>query len=290
MPLDEYQLANLRNWEARVPIHAASATYDLERYVRDRTHLSPVVRRDQRHLGRLGGRRVAHLQCHLGTDSLSLARLGAEVTGVDFSPGALEVARDLAARAGPAVRYVLAAVDEVPERLPERFDLVYTGVGALNWLPSIARWAEVVAGLLEPGGRLYVREVHPVLEALDDTRTDHELVIAHPYFETRRPQRWVEETTYTDGSSPVAEPTHYGWNHGLGEVVQAVLDAGLQLTRLEEHTELEWAFFDWMAPTDDGAFVLPEGRERLPLMYTLEAVRPATTSDAMLPDHLAPST
>ena len=268
--------ANLANWEARVPIHARSRTYALERYAADPRHLSSVVRFDAPHLGALAGLRVVHLQCHIGTDTLSLARLGAEVTGVDFSPAALEVARELAGRAGPPVRYVEAAVDDVPERLPETFDLVYTGVGALNWLPSVARWAEVVAGLLAPGGRLYLREGHPVLWALDDERDDDLLVLAHPYFETTEPQRWDTPVTYTGDEVRLAATVTYEWNHGLGEIVQAVLGAGLTLTRLEEHTSVEWPALRQMFedPADSGRFRLPEGEERLPLMYTLEAARP----------------
>jgi 2-polyprenyl-3-methyl-5-hydroxy-6-metoxy-1,4-benzoquinol methylase len=136
--VDEYTRTNLDNWESRVPVHTGPQGYDLDRYVKDQLALSRVVTLDAPRLGDLMGQRVVHLQCHIGTDTLSLARLGAEVTGVDFSPSALAAARQLAERAGPAVRYVQATLDEVPERLQETFDLVYTGVGALNWLPSAA--------------------------------------------------------------------------------------------------------------------------------------------------------
>ncbi|MFA9430539.1 class I SAM-dependent methyltransferase [Egicoccus sp. AB-alg2] len=271
--MDEHARTNLANWEARTPIHAASEAYGLQRYVDDPSRLSDVVAHDAPFLGDLTGLRVVHLQCHIGTDTLSLARLGGEVTGVDFSPSAIAVARDLAERAGPPVRYVQASVDEVPEALPETFDVVYTGVGALNWLPSVSRWARIVAGLLAPGGRLYLREGHPMLNALDDERDDELLVVAHPYFEQPAPTEWVTPTTYTGDDTPVSAPVTREWAHGLGETVQAVLDAGLRLTRLAEHAELEWAFFDWMRRNEAGRYELPNGRERLPLMYTLEAVR-----------------
>jgi SAM-dependent methyltransferase len=162
----------------------------------------------------------------------------------------------------------------VPTAIDETFDLFYTGVGALCWLPSVAEWARIVAGLLRPGGRLYLREGHPILEALDDTRDDRLLVIDHPYFELAEPTEWVDDTTYTGDDATLSAPVTREWAHGLAETVQALLDAGLQLTRIEEHTELEWAFFDWMVPTDGGRYALPERRERLPLMYSLEAVKP----------------
>ena len=272
--MNEHLRVNLDNWEARTPIHAASKAYVLDRYREDPRHLSGVVAHDAPHLGDLTGLRVVHLQCHIGTDTLSLARLGAEVTGVDFSPAALAVARDLSAQAGPAVRYVQAAVHEVPDALPETFDVVYTGVGALNWLPSVADWAGVVAALLAPGGRLYLREGHPMLGTLDDERDDDLLVAAYPYFEQTEPMAWTDTTTYTGDATPVAAPACREWAHGLGETVQAVLDAGLRLTRLAEHDELEWPFLDWMVRNDAGRYVLPSGRERLPMMYTLEAVKP----------------
>jgi SAM-dependent methyltransferase len=271
--VDEYLQTNLENWESRVPVHTGPQGYDLERYLADPAALSSVVALDAPNLGDLTGQRAVHLQCHIGTDTLSLARLGAEVTGVDFSPSALAAARQLAERAGPPVRFVQATVDEVPERLPGTFDLVYTGVGALNWLPSAQRWARIVSGLLRPGGRLYLREGHPMLYTLDDERDDRELVVRDPYFETPEPQRWESAVSYTGSPQRLAQPVTYEWNHGLGEVVQAVLDAGLRLTRLEELRELEWPFFDWMEPTERGGFILPEGDERLPLMYRLEATK-----------------
>ena len=156
------------------------------------------MRIDLPHLGDLTGSRVVRLQCHLGTDTLSLARAGADVTGVDFSPAALAAARDLAERAGPPVRFVESAIDDVPRVLAgETFDLVYTTVGTVNWLPSIDRWAEVVAGLLRPGGRLYLRDGHPMRATLDDERDDDLLVVTHQYGAAHGPQRWVTEVSYT---------------------------------------------------------------------------------------------
>lgn len=144
---------------------------------------------------------------------------------------------------------------------------------SLNWLPSARHWARIVAGLLAPGGRLYLREGHPMLGTLEDDRDDRRLVVEHPYFETAEPNRWESPTSYT-GDGPLAEPVTYEWNHGIAEVVQAVLDAGLTLTRLAEQCELEWAFWPWMATTARGTYVLPERPDRLPLMYSLEATKP----------------
>lgn len=268
---DKYRTENLRNWESRVPVHAASRDYDLSGLAADRTRLSPVVEYDRPWLGDLTGLDAVHVQCHIGTDTISLARLGARVTGVDFSPGALGVARDLAIAAGLDARFVESELYEIPGVLGADFDLVYTGVGALNWLPDIAGWARVVAGLLRPGGRLYVRDGHPMMYTLFDGIDDDVLRVTLPYFEGQE-LHWFSELTYTDGP-PVAHPGQYEWNHALGEIVQAVIDSGLTVTALREHRECEWKALKHLVEGPDGKFRLAEGVDRLPLMFTLEARR-----------------
>jgi SAM-dependent methyltransferase len=269
--MDEHRAANLRNWESRVPVHAASKTYDLDAMAAGTKWLTDVVAFDEPHLGDLAGLDVVHLQCHIGTDTVSLARLGARVTGLDYSPSALAVARDLAQRCGVEITFVESELYGAPDVLGRgRFDLVYTGIGALCWLPDIRAWARVVADLLRPGGRLYLREGHPMLWATEDLG-DGRVEIKYPYFETDVPTRFEEPNSYTDGGE-VAEPVSYEWNHGLGEIVQAVLDAGLTLTRLVEHRELDWPMYPWMPTNERGKVVMPAGREAvLPLEYTLEA-------------------
>ncbi len=273
----EDRARNLANWESRVPIHASSETYGLERFISDPTRLSDVVRADADHLGDLTGVDTVHLQCHIGTDTISLARLGARVTGVDFSPSALAVAADLSRRSGTPAAFVEADVYDAPAAVGRRFDLVYTSVGTIGWLPSITRWAQVVADLLAPGGRLYLRDVHPSLVTLDETRDDEQLVVTYPYFERAGALHFSLESTYA-GDGEVSSPDTVEWAHGLGETVQAVLDAGLTVTRLAEGDTLDWRFAPWMEPAGDDTdrWVLPaHQRDLVPTEFTLEAVRPA---------------
>ena len=272
-PLDAPRAVNLRNWESRVAIHAASSVYDLAGLASDPNALSRVAAFDVVALGELRDVDGVHLQCHIGTDTVSLARAGARMSGVDFSPQALSVARDLAASCGVDVRFVESELFSVPQVLGRDFDLVYTGVGALCWLPDIAGWARVVAGLLRPGGRLYVRDAHPMLNAIDDASDDDVLRVTLPYFEGV-PQRWAADQTYTDGP-PLESPETYEWNHGLGEIVQAVIDAGLTVTALREHRECEWQALSHMEQGADGRYRLAVDPERLPLMFTLEAMAPS---------------
>jgi len=273
MAEQEALAANLANWEARVPVHVAS--YGLSRFLEDPSYLSDVVRYDAPALGDMTGRRVAHLQCHIGTDTISLARLGADAVGLDFSPGALEVARDLADRAGNDARFVEADVYDARAALGSDFELVYTTVGVVGWLPSITRWARVVADLLAPGGRLYLRDGHPMLMTLDETRGDQQLVMTYPYFGGADPLRWEEETSYVGEAGAVASPVHYSWQHSLSEIVQAVIDAGLVITRLAEGDRLDWKFAPWMEIDDQGRYHFPaEQRSLVATEFTLEAVRP----------------
>ena len=271
----EYLAVNRANWDDRAAAHVASAEYGVERYVTDPGHRSTVVRFDEPRLGDVHGLRGLHLQCHIGTDTLSLHRLGARMTGVDLSPASVTQARLLAERAGADVEYVEADVYSAPEALGARsFDLVYTGIGALGWLPSIERWAEVVARLLAPGGRLFLREGHPMLWALDEERADL-LEVAYPYFETAEPLVWDEPGTYVETDVEIIHTRTLEWNHGLGEIVGSLLGQGLVLTMLEEHRSVPWeALPGRMERGDDGEWRLREHPERLPLTYTLQAVRP----------------
>lgn len=270
-----YLDANRANWNDRAPLHAApDMGYAVDRYVADRTLLSDVVTFDRARLGDLDGVRAVHLQCHIGTDTLSLARLGADIVGLDFSSASIEAARELVARTGDPVSFVEANVYDAASVLePASFDLVYTGIGALCWLPSIERWAAVVAALLRPGGRLFLREVHPVLWSVDEGRTDA-LTLGFPYFEQSEPLRWDDDVTYVETARPLTATVTYEWNHGLGEIVTALLGQGLRLTMLIEHDSVPWnAVPGQMVERPDGEWALSAEPSPAPLSYTLQAVR-----------------
>jgi SAM-dependent methyltransferase len=273
---DDYLAVNRASWDERAPAHARSRDYAVARFIEDPAFLSEVVRFDRPRLGDLTGLRGVHLQCHIGTDTLSLARLGARMTGLDFSAAALAEARTLAARAGADVDFVEAEVYSAVDVLGrETYDLVFTGVGALCWLPDVRRWAQVVAALLRPGGRLFIREGHPMLWSLDDTRTDDLLVVGYPYYETPDALVTEEEGTYVETDTEFTHNVSHSWNHGLGEIVTALLDQGLRLTGLEEHDSVPWnALPGAMRLEELGEYRLADRPERLAATYTLQAVKP----------------
>jgi SAM-dependent methyltransferase len=270
----DYLDVNRANWDDRVPAHVASADYGLRRFTEDPAFISGVVRFDLPLLGDVSGLRGVHLQCHIGTDTVSLARLGASMTGLDFSGPAVEAARDLAAVTGTDATFVRADVYDAAEVLePGSFDLVYTGVGALCWLPDIRRWARVVAALLRPGGRLFIRDDHPMLFTAEDPREDGLLVVGYPYFEMAEPVVFEDGGTYVETDAVFTHAVTHQWNHGLGEIVTALLDAGMTLTGLVEHDSVPWNALPGMMTETDGEWRLTGNPARLPCSFTLQAVR-----------------
>lgn len=264
---------NLANWESRVPLHEEG--YGLDRYRDDPMALSDVVAFDRSRLGDISGLDVVHLQCHIGTDTLSLHRLGARVTGLDFSPSALGVAARLASECDADIDWVQAELYDAVDVLgQERFDVVYTGIGALCWLPDIQGWARVVAGLLRPGGRLFIREGHPMLWSLCDPREDGLLVVEFPYFTVPAGTTFSDEVSYVDHGDPIASPESVSFNHGLGQILTAVTAAGLRFDSLTEHQSVPWnPLGDAMVGIDCGEYQLRENPERLAASYTLQATK-----------------
>jgi len=275
--MDDYRTVNRANWDERAPAHAASRDYAFDRFIEDPTFLSEVVRYDRARLGDVSGLRGIHLQCHIGTDTLSLSRLGARMTGLDFSAASIAEARRLVAATGEEVNFVESEVYGAVQALGgSSFDLVYTGIGALCWLPEIRRWAQVVAELLRPGGRLFIREGHPMLWTLADEREDHLLVVEDSYFERVEPLVTSYAGTYVDTDVEFSENTTHSWNHGLGEIVTALLDQQMEITMLVEHDSVPWeALFGEMVRDEHGEWRLADRPWRLPHTYTLQAVKRA---------------
>jgi SAM-dependent methyltransferase len=263
----DWRALNRANWDDRVPVHLASELYDLDGFRAGASSLRPF---ESAEAGNVTGRRLVHLQCHVGLDTLSWARHGALVTGLDFSAPAIEAARSLAADLAIDASFVTADVYDAATALGgQRFDVVYTGTGALVWLPDIARWAGVVAALLEPGGFLYLVEGHPFAQLLDYAEG---MAVVKDYFDPR-PRVADSPYTYTDG--PLLEHTRSVWfQHQLGQVVTALADAGLRIDFLREHDFDAFQRYESLE-RHGPRFRFPAGRPRVPLMFSLRATRPA---------------
>jgi SAM-dependent methyltransferase len=272
--VEDYRETNRQSWDERAPAHAASPDYAVQSFVEDPSFLSRVVRFDVPLLGDIDGLRAVHLQCHIGTDTLSLARLGAEMTGLDLSGASLAEARALAERVGARIEYVEGEVYDAVSLLGAgRFQLVYTGVGALCWLPSISRWAEVVSELLVPGGRLFVREGHPMLWALNEYNTA-EPVAKYPYFETEDPYVDESDASYVETAVKFEHTRSLSWNHSLGELMSALLRSGMEITGFAEHDSVPWEALPGQMERDErGEWRLIDRPLRLAASYTLQAVK-----------------
>ncbi|TDU82426.1 methyltransferase family protein [Kribbella voronezhensis] len=259
--------ANEADWDARAALHAASEFYDrpAEFWFADY---------EWEELGELDGRDVVHLQCHLGTETIAFARRGARAVGLDLSARSLEEARRIAAEAEMDVEYVHANVYDAAEALQgRRFDVVYTGKGALCYLPELGAWAEVVHQLLKPGGSLYIVEFHPLLNALGPVALPGdtgELVIRKDYLEGRGPIAHDSTVTYTGDQVPGRQRS-YEWMHGLGEVVTTLVAAGFKITSLRESEVLPWPRWPSMQQTTEGWYRLPSDAPRIPLLFALKA-------------------
>ena len=254
---------NRRVWDERAALHERSAFYGLEAFRAGGSTLRPV---EVEELGDVAGRSLLHLQCHFGLDTLSWARRGARVTGVDFAERAVALARRVARECGLEARFVCAAVEDLPGALDGTFDVVFTSYGVLCWLADLRRWGEVVAHFLRPGGTFYMVETHPVVDVFDDG-----VHVAHPYFHSSEPTPCPTRGSYADRAAELSEPVSYQWAHGLGEVLDALLGAGLRLDFLHEFPFCPYQKLACLEQGPDGWWRLPGQGGSVPLLFSLKA-------------------
>jgi len=263
---------NHRNWDERVPTHLASQSYDVEGFKKGGCTLRDF---DLEALPDVEGKDLVHLQCHFGLDTLSWARRGARVTGLDFSGPAIQAAREIAADIGIDARFVEANVFDARKALGDGatidYDIVYTGLGALCWLPDLERWADEAVGLVRPGGTLFLAEFHP----FTDVFADEDLSVQYPYFQGAEPMVWEDEFSYVDGAPSLKNRRCYEWFHPISEVLNVLAQCGLVLEQASEHDYTLFPRWPCLEQKEGKIFRLPEGTPSLPLIYTLRLRRPA---------------
>lgn len=269
--MEDYLRRNRDLWDELTPIHARSEFYDVDGFKSGRSTLKSI---ELEELGDVSGKTFLHLQCHFGLDTLSWARLGARVTGVDFSGRAIDLARSLGRELGIPARFVESNVYDLPAVLDDRFDIVFTSYGVLAWLPDLARWAEVVVRFLQPGGTFYMVEIHRLLQVFDDSADRPELKVTHSYFPGPEPLEFERTGSYADSSVLLENPS-YEWPHSLGEVVSALTSAGLRIDFLHEFPVCCHKALPFMTQDYAGWWRL-EG-DRIPLTFSVKA-----TKDGML--------
>ncbi len=271
--MDRRLAVNRRNWNDRVPVHAASAFYDVAGFKAGRISLNAIEREE---VGPVAGKSLLHLQCHFGMDTMSWTRLGARATGVDFSDAAIDLARRLSAELGLDTRFIRSDVYDLPDVLQEQFDVVYTATGVLVWLPDLTAWANAAAGFLKPGGAFYLLDGHPLRHVFaddDDRDGSSELRVGNRYFPDPAGVRYGGGGhSYTDGGT-IPSPC-YEWQHSMAEIVNALLAAGLRLQFLHEFPFSNYRALPGMARGADGWWRLSEGDGSIPLLFSLRAIKP----------------
>jgi SAM-dependent methyltransferase len=272
--------ANRANWDERVPLHVASAFYDRARLREGGSQLDPIAAAGIAELfpDGLEGVRVLHLQCHFGSDTLSLVNAGATAVGLDFSAPAVEEARRMADELGVAdrARFIEANVYDARHRLPEpqSFDLVFTTWGTIGWLPDVAEWARIIAWFLKPGGRLYFADGHPAAFVFDGDGGPGGLPVFSCPYTSADVIEFDDPSDYADPEARLANSRTVEWMHPLSEVFGAMRDAGLAVERFSEHFEVPWQIFPITVPKGDGMYGWP-AEPWLPLSYEVVARRDA---------------
>lgn len=261
---DNYREINRQSWNKRTAIHVKSDFYDLEGFLKGRNSLNPI---EMELLGDVRGKRILHLQCHFGQDSLSLARLGAEVTAVDLSDVAIEVARQLAKTSGLDAEFICCDLYELPRHLDKQFDMVFTSYGAICWLPDLDRWAEIISHFLKPGGSFIMAEFHPLLWIFDEGFRD----IRNNYFQ-KQPEVETVTTTYTGNQQMAAHRIMY-WQHPLGDILNSLISHHLEVNSYEEYDYSPYNCFPNMIEPEPGKFRIKGMESNLPMVFSLKATK-----------------
>lgn len=263
--MDRFLEANRSLWDSLVSIHQRSAFYNLEAFLAGGSSLLAIEREEA---GPVEGRRLLHLQCHFGMDTLSWARLGAQATGIDFSPRAIEAACTLRDRLGLAAEFICCDLYDLPLHLEKRFQIVFTSYGVLCWLPDLPRWGQIVAHFLEPGGRFVLVEGHPFLNVFANGPKESNLRVTYSYFHRPDPTRWEGDGDYADPQAQVDLPS-YEWTHSLADILNALLQAGLELESLREFPLAMCPYFPFQEQRPDGYWQMEGGLESIPMLFSL---------------------
>ncbi len=267
MKTDNYQKyfdANKDGWNKRTEIHKESTFYDVESFKTGKTSLNQI---EINELGNVSGNDLLHLQCHFGLDTLSWARLGANVTGIDLSDKAIHIANELSSELKIPAKFICSNVYELKEKLDQKFDIVFTSYGVIGWLPDLDKWANIISHFLKPGGTFYMAEFHPVVWMFDD---NFEEIKYHYHNKELIHEKMTG--TYADRYAAI-EYDDYNWNHSLGEVLNALIKAGLQIQHLNEFPYSFYNCFNKTVQGADGHWRILGLEDKIPMMYSVKAVK-----------------
>ena len=254
-------------WNEFARVHASSNFYGVDEFKRGSSSLNSLVLSE---MGEVAGKSLLHLQCHFGLDTLSWAREGARVTGMDFSPEGIHLARALAEECGIPARFICCDLYDLPDQLTETFDRLFTSYGVLCWLPDIPRWAQIVGHFLKPGGVFYIAEFHPFSNVFMNEGDETSLEVAYPYF-TDTPLEFPVNGSYADPDAKIVQPVEYEWSPQVGEIITGLIAAGLRIEFVREYPFTCYQHFNFLVENEPGKWCLPPGMPSIPLTFTLRA-------------------
>ncbi len=259
--MQEYYDNNKALWNAKVPIHLDAELYNMEAFMAGESSLDKAT---LKHLGDVSGKKVLHLQCHFGQDTLSLARMGAKATGLDISDVAVDKARELNDTLGLDARFVCCNIFDAKDHIDEKFDIVFASFGTIIWLPELDAWADIVQHFLKPGGRFVFLDFHPVMDMLNwDT-----CAFEYHYFNKQEPYMEITQGTYADANADI-KMKEYFWNHSLMEVIQALQKANLKMETMKEYDYSPYDIFGEMIKRSDREYTMKRMPVAFPYFYAL---------------------
>lgn len=260
----DYKEYNRDTWNKKTAVHIESDFYDMNSFLEGASSLKEI---ELELLRQVSGKSILHLQCHFGQDSLSLARMGAKVTGVDLSDSAIHKARGLNDELGLDAKFVCCDVYETPKNVHEKFDIVFASYGTIGWLPDMSKWAEIVSQMLKPGGKFVFVEFHPAVWMFDDDFKS----IGYDYFNTGE----IVETytgSYADRNASI-ETTSVMWNHSLADVIQNLINQGLQIENFKEYDYSPYNCLRNMTEIESGKWVIEHFTKKFPMVYSIVAIK-----------------
>jgi len=263
--VNKYFEDNKKLWNDRTAIHVKSSFYNNDEFIAGKNSLNKI---ELEELGDIKGKSILHLQCHFGQDTLSFARMGADVTGVDFSDGAIKIARDMNTQLGLNAEFVDCNIYDLKEHLDKKFDIVFTSYGTIGWLPDLNKWADIVQHFLKPGGFFYIVEFHPFVWMFDDEFKG----IEYPYFNIDTPITIETKTTYADTSAKL-EGIEHGWNHSLSDILNSLKANGLNTEYIHEFPFSSYNIFPDMYQEADGCWRMKKFGEKIPMMFSIKSFR-----------------
>lgn len=264
MEESNYLEINRNSWNNRTEHHYNSKFYDVAGFIKGKTSLNEI---ELNLLGDITDKTVLHLQCHFGQDTISLARLGAKVTGVDLSDKAIAKANELAEITKTEAAFICCDIYDLPNHLTEKFDIVFTSYGTIGWLPDLEKWAKVVSKFLKPNGQFVFVEFHPVVWMFDDNFRE----IKYNYFNTGVIQE-TQEGTYAEKEAEISIE-YVSWNHGMSEVVNNLIKKGLEINSLDEFDYSPYDCFNKTIEFEKGKFRIKHLDNKIPMVYAIVATK-----------------